>query len=732
MKRSLVSLSIATLLLFSTVPLLPQAAVAADLQGWVQQVSGVTENLVDVQALDADTAWAVGWSDTILKTTNGGADWNPQVSGTTSKDLQDISAVNGNTAWAVGHGGTIIVTVNGGTTWTPPLTAPPIATTNLAGVHAFSALSVWAVGGSGTVIRTNNGGLTWDDQATPTTRDLFAISAADTLNAWAVGNEGALIHTTNGGATWVAQTATSQKLRGVHALSPTVAWICGFNGEIYKTYDAGATWNRQPTPTDNILYDIWAVDNDVAWSVGYDDFVLDEGITLKTTADGADWHFQYGSTQNLLGVSAVNSQIAWAVGMNGEILKTTNGGEWYRTWYLAEGATLGGFETWVLVQNPGTNPADVNITYMTDQGAVQGPVFQLAPESRTTVNVAETVQTFDVSTYVSSNAPVVAERAMYWFNRKAGHESIGTVAPATTWYLAEGATQGGFETWVLVQNPGAATANVNLTYMTENGAVPGPPLQIPAQSRQSVPVNATVTTYKVSTLVSSDQPVIAERAMYWNNRFGGHDSIGVNGPDNDWYLAEGATLGGFETWVLVQNPGAAATNVTLNFMTENGPVTGPTFSLGAMSRESIDISQWVQTFKVSTRVTSTPGPVIAERAMYWNGRIEGHDSIGVTMPSDTWYLAEGATLGGFETWILVQNPGPIAVDVDLTYMTDQGEVTGPHFSLEANSRESIDVGADLQTYNVSTRVTASAPVIAERAMYWNNRIGGHDSIGLGL
>ncbi|MBN1288686.1 MAG: hypothetical protein JXA49_03510 [Actinobacteria bacterium] len=32
----------------------------------------------------------------------------------------------------------------------------------------------------------------------------------------------------------------------------------------------------------------------------------------------------------------------------------------------------------------------------------------------------------------------------------------------------------------------------------------------------------------VSTTVESDIPVVAERAMYWNNRTGGHDSIGAS------------------------------------------------------------------------------------------------------------------------------------------------------------------------------------------------------------
>ena len=41
--------------------------------------------------------------------------------------------------------------------------------------------------------------------------------------------------------------------------------------------------------------------------------------------------------------------------------------------------------------------------------------------------------------------------------------------------------------------------------------------------------------------------------------------------------------------------------------------------------------------------------------MYGNNRTWGHDSIGVTSPASTWYLAEGCTAGGTETWVLIQN-----------------------------------------------------------------------------
>jgi photosystem II stability/assembly factor-like uncharacterized protein len=531
----------------------PEAG-GGNLLGWVKQESGTTENLESVDAIDANAAWACGWSGTILKTVDGGDNWVAQDSGTTTIDLYDISAVDEDVAWAVGSNGKAVWTGDGGESWDDPATPAP-GGINLAGVQAFDRDTAWMVGATGTVLRTGDGGNTWDSQASSTTEDLFSISSFDENNAWAVGGNGACIHTTDGGATWTPQEFTDNTILGVDAINKDVCWVTTRWGEIFKTYDGGATWSRQASPIDEPLTDISAVNNDFAWAVGFPGFDKNAGIILNTRADGFDWHEQPGATRNLYGVSAVDETTAWAVGRSGQILKTTNGGVTYQTWYLAEGATLGGFETWVLVQNPGNTGADVQLTYMTAEGVKPGPSFPLEPQSRNTVNVGDDVQTYKVSTLVTSDAPVIAERSMYWDNRVGGHDSIGVTETSLNWYLAEGSTNGGFETWVLVQNPGEEDAEVELTYMTPAGEVPGPAVSVGRMSRESIRVADTVADeWSVSTRVSSDQPVVAERSMYWNGRVGGHDSVGVTAPSKLWYLAEGATLGGFETWVLVQNP----------------------------------------------------------------------------------------------------------------------------------------------------------------------------------
>lgn len=105
------------------------------------------------------------------------------------------------------------------------------------------------------------------------------------------------------------------------------------------------------------------------------------------------------------------------------------------TWYLAESSTgtseYGTFETWILVQNPGDVPANVQLCYQTPSGEVEGQKITLAPYTRETRNVADVVSNqFSVFTRVVSDNPVIAERAMYWnpvtgVYRQAAHDSIG-------------------------------------------------------------------------------------------------------------------------------------------------------------------------------------------------------------------------------------------------------------------------------------------------------------------
>lgn len=175
-------------------------------------------------------------------------------------------------------------------------------------------------------------------------------------------------------------------------------------------------------------------------------------------------------------------------------------------------------ETWVLVENPGSEPATVDLKFLTGSGQTAGPRLHLPPQTRATVKVNDTVaNVWDVSTVVSSNVPVVAERAEYWDNRIEGQDSVGADQPATDWYLAEGSTGTNFETWVLVQNPGNSPALVDISFMTLGGVILGPKETLPPQTRKSYNVAKWCQdNYQVATVVHASKPVVVERSVYGN------------------------------------------------------------------------------------------------------------------------------------------------------------------------------------------------------------------------
>jgi hypothetical protein len=402
-----------------------------------------------------------------------------------------------------------------------------------------------------------------------------------------------------------------------------------------------------------------------------------------------------------------------------------------RTWYLAEGSTGHGFEEYILVQNSATVAAHASMTFMTPSGPSSPFPVTVPPDSRVTVRVNDIVPGTDVSTRVEADRDIICERSMYWGNRIEGTDSIGVQAPSYAWYLAEGTTAHGFDTFLLVQNPGDRDAEVDVTYMTPEGPVPKPAFTVPAGSRRTINVGDDLPSSDVSIKVVSDKRVIAERSMYWDGMRGGHDSIGTSGPARRWFLAEGSTDYGFDEWVLLENPGGSDASVGLTYMTPEGPMPQPALVVPAGSRRTVHVNDSLPSKDVSVEVTADRG-IVVERAMYWNNGTGkgGHETIGVPQARRQCFLAEGSTDYGFDEWVLIQNPNDAPADIGIEYMTPLGPRTRSGFTIAPNSRATVHVNDDIPGTDASTLVYSNLPVIAERSMYWHSRGAGHVSVGV--
>jgi hypothetical protein len=159
--------------------------------------------LYSVHFTDNNIGCVVGQSGIILKTTNGGTNWNSQASGTTDH-LYSVLFIDNNTGWVVGgswvvrSNGIILKTTDGGTNWL----SQTIGTGNLLqSVHFTDQNAGWAVGVSGTILKLPSG----TSQTSGTTEDLKSVYFNDQNTGWAVGENGTILNTTNGGVTFMEE-----------------------------------------------------------------------------------------------------------------------------------------------------------------------------------------------------------------------------------------------------------------------------------------------------------------------------------------------------------------------------------------------------------------------------------------------------------------------------------------------------------------------------------------------
>ncbi|OLE21266.1 MAG: hypothetical protein AUG49_22525 [Catenulispora sp. 13_1_20CM_3_70_7] len=301
-------------------------------------------------------------------------------------------------------------------------------------------------------------------------------------------------------------------------------------------------------------------------------------------------------------------------------------------WDFAEGSTLGFFSEYLTLQNPNATTVPATLTYMTDSGAHPSKTVVLAANSRTTVEVFKGNATSTVNPCtpggVGSNCgvgpgiagvsvrvttpggqPVVAERPFYVngfsFGSgpiRDGHVAFGANAPATTWNFAEGTTLPGFYEYLTLQNPDAtASAHVTLHYLDGTGSVTTRAVTINPLSRLTVEVFKPALGMGpgiagVSTQVTSDLPIVAERPMYMVHDFGSgpvagaHDVMGQTGLGTLFGFATAATAVGENDYLTIQNPNAMPANLTITYYPGTGPVTR-TFSVPAKTRHTVAVFQ---------------------------------------------------------------------------------------------------------------------------------------------
>jgi photosystem II stability/assembly factor-like uncharacterized protein len=285
------------------------------------------------------TGWIVSIYDLVL-TRDGGQSWTVLLS-RYGRDprLKTIGHVYTRDAglWWFEDDNLAWVTSNGGQNWTtwPLLLRRPDGTpeATVGQVVLVSPTEAWGIETSSgeALCHTFDSGRTWTRVQLPTsglTRvNLQRLVFPSTSVGWVALTSGYIFRTTDGGTTWERRGQTPRPLLQLKPLNAQVAWALDLRGvQVYRTTDGGATWqiSLPSLPEGAVLAGLFALDSNTAWAVGID------GVIVATTDGGQTWRLQEsGTPQTLLAIHFTDPQHGWAVGEVNTILKTTDGGQ---TW----------------------------------------------------------------------------------------------------------------------------------------------------------------------------------------------------------------------------------------------------------------------------------------------------------------------------------------------------------------------------------------------------------------
>ncbi len=432
----------------------------------------------------------------------------------------------------------------------------------------------------------------------------------------------------------------------------------GAAGSFFDTRFALANPHTEAVPVTVTFTDTWGTATTMEVVVpATARITIDEGNRPALASEAFATRFE---APRVLGIERT---MTWAAGGPAYGSHSETGVSAPRTsWLLAEGATIGGFNTFYLLQNPTSTTAQVKVQYLLATGERIEKVHPVAPLSRTNIWVNKDDPKLEAAemsaTFTSLNGvPVVVERSMYRNSGdelfSAGHNSAAVEEPALRWFLAEGATGGTFDEFVLIANPNATTAQLRVSYLRA-GQPPIVKLYAAApQSRLTIWVDQEapdLAQAEVSVVVESltPTPVVVERSMWWRTDAAGewveaHNSRGVTTTSARWLVADGEAggAGHASTYVLVANTGVEAATVRFTLLTEAGTTHTVQDVVSGQGRYSLDVAgSFPQAtnsrFSVLVESVDDKGSLVVERASYSSTAATpwaaGSNSVAVPLP----------------------------------------------------------------------------------------------------
>ncbi|HBX53089.1 MAG TPA: hypothetical protein DEH02_18655 [Bacteroidales bacterium] len=288
--------------------------------------NGVNHFINAIYCINKDTVFAVGYSNSIYKTTNGGTSWNLQFSTPSqfpeTQAFRSVFFLNKDTGFVVGsdtsNKGIIYKTTNGGQNWNLNFDTLGIFTS----INFISNEIGFAVD-MNVVYKTIDGGNNWFllPQSFNNVNYYSKIQFLNDSTGY-LGTSGRLYKTTNGGITWIPIPDFETAYNTLYFINPDTGFVSYTYG-VRRTLDGDASFTETEywcTPTA-----IYFPSDLIGYIVNYD--ALNScSFVVKTSDMGNTWNnvTGYFASEYYYDVFFVNDSIGYIAGTG--IKKTINGG----------------------------------------------------------------------------------------------------------------------------------------------------------------------------------------------------------------------------------------------------------------------------------------------------------------------------------------------------------------------------------------------------------------------
>ena len=264
---------------------------------WIIQDSKTENNILDIFFLDRNLGWAVSWEvynypfgTYILKTTDGGLNWNSSASPVESIFSQCVLFLDSLNGWMGGKPYPLVRTTDGGLSWTEAV----IDSSFFSGlpvydIQFYDSSFGYASGGvidcCGIIWRTSNGGDYWYVIDTPyvAPEPIYQLHIQDSLNVLGVGGDFedlgygvGTIRTSDGGMTWEFEyIGLTGVAWDIDFRTESEAWSpLGGQQKLIYSLDAGMTWTSVTTPDSAIIFKMVFPDSLHGFGVGMDGAII--------------------------------------------------------------------------------------------------------------------------------------------------------------------------------------------------------------------------------------------------------------------------------------------------------------------------------------------------------------------------------------------------------------------------------------------------------------------------